>query len=143
MVIHKVLVVCVGNICRSPMGQALLAQKQPRLTVASAGLSALVDEGADAHAIEVMDEIGIDIRSHRAQQLNSALMQQFDLILCMSKDQERWIKQQWPMHRGKVYRLGHWIDQDISDPYRKPKAVFETIRDLIIDATTSWQDKLD
>ncbi|MFS9669038.1 protein tyrosine phosphatase, partial [Klebsiella pneumoniae] len=69
MSFKKILVVCVGNICRSPIGEALLQQQHPNLTVKSAGLSALVGEGADDKAIQVMDEWNIDIRSHRAQQL--------------------------------------------------------------------------
>ena len=66
MSFKKILVVCVGNICRSPIGEALLQQQHPNLIVKSAGLSALVDEGADEKAIQVMDEWNIDMRSHRA-----------------------------------------------------------------------------
>lgn len=78
MSFKKILVVCVGNICRSPIGEALLQQQHPNLTVKSAGLSALVGEGADEKAIQVMDEWNVDIRSHRAQQLTQELMQTFD-----------------------------------------------------------------
>lgn len=142
MAFNKILVVCIGNICRSPMGEAFLQQQHPTLKVASAGISAMVDHPADDKAISVMDELGVDIRRHRAQQLTSELMQEYDLILCMSSDQEKYIKQQWQHHRGKVYRLGHWLNQNIADPYKHPIEMFYDIRDLIHQSVQSWQAKL-
>ena len=142
MAFNNILVVCVGNICRSPMAEALLQQQHPNLLVVSAGIQALVGESADEKAITVMDAINIDIRAHRAQQLTSHLLQAYDLILCMSYEQEKWIKQQWPYQRGKVFRLGHWLNTNIADPYTKSIDVFYDTRDLINQAVISWQAKL-
>ncbi|CCJ93258.1 Low molecular weight protein-tyrosine-phosphatase Wzb [Cronobacter malonaticus 681] len=50
---NKILVVCVGNICRSPTAERLLKRYLPDVTVASAGLGALVGKGADASAVSV------------------------------------------------------------------------------------------
>lgn len=50
---NKILVVCVGNICRSPTAERLLKLYQPELTVESAGLGALVGKGADERATSV------------------------------------------------------------------------------------------
>lgn len=50
---NKILVVCVGNICRSPTAERLLKHYQPELTVDSAGLGALVGKGADERAMSV------------------------------------------------------------------------------------------
>ena len=142
MSFNKILVVCVGNICRSPIGEALMQKQHPNLTVKSAGLSALVGEGADDKAIQVMDEWDVDIRPHRAQQLTQELMQEFDLILCMSKDQEAWIKQNYSSQRGKVYRIGHWIDKNVDDPYKLPIEKFYESRETLDKAVSSWKDKL-
>ena len=142
MSFKKILVVCVGNICRSPIGEALLQQQHPNLTVKSAGLSALVGEGADEKAIQVMDEWNVDMRSHRAQQLTQELMQTFDLVLCMSKDQESWMKQNYSSQRGKVYRIGHWINENVADPYKLPIEKFYESRELLNKAVESWKDKL-
>ena len=142
MSFKKILVVCVGNICRSPIGEALLQQQHPNLIVKSAGLSALVGEGADEKAIQVMDEWNVDMRSHRAQQLTQELMQTFDLVLCMSKDQESWMKQNYSSQRGKVYRIGYWINENVADPYKLPIEKFYESRELLNKAVESWKDKL-
>ena len=142
MSFKKILVVCVGNICRSPIGEALLRKQHPNLIVNSAGLSALVGEGADDKAIQVMDEWNVDIRNHRAQQLTQELMQTFDLVLCMSKDQENWMKQNYSSQRGKVYRIGHWINENVADPYKLPIEKFYESRELLNKAVESWKDKL-
>ena len=69
--IRHVLVVCVGNICRSPMAEALLRRElrgQEGFTVDSAGLGALVGHPASEYSVELMAEIGEDISGHRARE---------------------------------------------------------------------------
>ena len=70
--IRHILVVCVGNICRSPMAEALLKRElreQDGFTVESAGLGALVGHSASDISVERMDEMGIDITGHRRYRL--------------------------------------------------------------------------
>lgn len=140
--IDSILVVCIGNICRSPMGEYFFKQKFPNKTIASAGIGALVGEGADPKACQVMQDRGIDMSPHVAQQLTGELVRQFDLILCMSSEQERWIKERWGFARGKVYRLGHWLDENVADPYRHPLSAFEGACTLIDEMVVTWQDKI-
>ena len=47
-----------------------------------------------------------------------------------------------PVARGKVHRLGEWQDQDIPDPYRKPRAAFEEALVLIDQGCKSWAEKI-
>ena len=68
MQIQNILVVCVGNICRSPMAEFFLKQSHPDLHISSAGLSAMVGHSADNKAIACMDGLNIDMRSHVARQ---------------------------------------------------------------------------
>ena len=79
----SVLVVCIGNICRSPMGQALLAAAAPGIEVTSAGTGALIGQQADPIARELMTARGLDIEGHVARQINQAMCQSADLILTM------------------------------------------------------------
>ena len=142
MTFENILVVCVGNICRSPIAAALLIDKFPQKNIDSAGLSAVVGHSADAKAQEVMRVDGLDMSDHVAKQIDEALVTTADLILTMSVNQTRWIEEQWPHCRGKTFRIGHWIDKDIMDPYQHEKSVFETTRQDIIDSLEAWYDKI-
>ncbi|WP_201607418.1 low molecular weight protein-tyrosine-phosphatase [Psychrobacter okhotskensis] len=142
MAFENILVVCVGNICRSPIAAALLIDKFPQKNIDSAGLSAVVGHSADAKAQEVMRVDGLDMSDHIAKQIDEALVTTADLILTMSTNQTRWIEEQWPHCRGKTFRIGHWLDKDIADPYQHEKSVFETTRQDIIDSLEAWYDKI-
>lgn len=142
MVFENILVVCVGNICRSPIAAALLMERYPQKNIDSAGLSAVVGHSADAKAQEVMRVDGLDMSDHVAKQIDEALVTTADLILTMSVNQTRWIEEQWPHCRGKTFRIGHWLDKDIADPYQHEKSVFETTRQDIIDSLEAWYDKI-
>ena len=144
-VIRHIIVVCVGNICRSPMAEALLRNAlrgQEEITVESAGLGALVGHPASEFAVELMEERGIDISSHKAQQLTPDLVSKADLILVMESGHRRVIDENDITARGKVHRLGEWQDKDIDDPYRQEKTAFiEALAD-IESGIASWVEKL-
>ncbi|MGL4220446.1 MAG: protein tyrosine phosphatase, partial [Shewanella sp.] len=72
---EKILVVCVGNICRSPTGERLLQAHFPLRDISSAGISALVDKPADKLAYEVAFKHGLSLEKHCARQLTQALCQ--------------------------------------------------------------------
>ena len=143
--VRHILVVCVGNICRSPMAEALLRNAlrgKEEFSVESAGLSALVDEPASEHAVALMSERGIDISSHRARQLQPELVNKADLILVMESGHKKAIETADVTVRGKVFRLGETSDRDIVDPYRRSRAVFEDVLEDIDEGIADWVKRL-
>ena len=90
--IRNILVVCVGNICRSPMAEALLKsalREQEGFKVESAGLGALVGYPAAEDTVALMDEMGIDITAHRARQIHPDMVAEADLVLVMESGHKR------------------------------------------------------
>ncbi len=144
---NKILVVCVGNICRSPTGEAILKQLLPNRTVDSAGIAALksglVGKPADAMALQVAAEHGVDLGEHQAKQLTSELCAQYDLILVMEKRHKEALTEIAPEARGKTMLFGQWNGQcDIPDPYRQSREAFDHAYKLIDEAANAWAVKL-
>ena len=145
IMIRHILVVCVGNICRSPMAEALLKRElrgQDGFTVESAGLGALVGHPASEYSVELMDEMGIDITGHRARQIHPDMVRDADLVLVMEAGHKRAIDDADPSARGKVYRLGEWQDRNIDDPYRQARIAYEEALEDIEAGVASWAKKI-
>lgn len=140
MQINNVLMVCIGNICRSPTAEYLLKHECPDLKVHSAGISALVNHPADEKAQHCMDIQGISMAEHRARQLNATLLKEADLILVMSHNQQSHIEKTWPFAKGKIFRLGHWQNCNIADPYQHDQAFFDQTFQLIQQCIKDWKE---
>lgn len=141
--INSVLVVCVGNICRSPTGERLFKRALPEKQFASAGLSALSGYPADQTAREVATQHGLSLEGHRARQLTARMCREYDLILVMEKKHVEQVNRIDPAARGKTMLLGHWLNQqEIADPYRKSREAFEGVYELLENATQKWVNVL-
>ena len=138
----NILVLCIGNICRSPIAEALLKQHFPDKTIWSAGLGALVGNPADPLSIQVAAAHGVDMSAHRAQQLASWMCQSAGLILVMEQGHKTEIEQLYPLVRGKVFRLGEIGKFDIADPYTQPLEAFETTYTDIARGVADWAPRI-
>jgi protein-tyrosine phosphatase len=139
---NRVLVVCLGNICRSPMAAAMLQAALKDKTIASAGIGALVGEPADPMAISLMNERGLDLSAHRARQIDEQMLHAHDLLLVMEGYHREWIEDRWPQARGRVYRWGHWSDFDVPDPYRRDEQAFREALALLDRGLEDWKEKI-
>ncbi|MEX9823095.1 arsenate reductase/protein-tyrosine-phosphatase family protein [Raoultella planticola] len=139
----SILVVCTGNICRSPIAERYLRRALPGKTICSAGTGAVVGHGADEAAIRVASMHGLSLDGHKGQQFNSMLGRQYDLILVMERTHIEQIDRVSPEARGKIMLFGHWLGQkDIPDPYRKSDEAFISVYELIEKAGQRWVEKL-
>jgi len=139
---NSILVVCVGNICRSPTGERLLRKYLPKLKIDSAGVGALVGKPADASALEVAAQHQLSLEGHCAQQLTKSLCREYDLILVMEKGHVASVCNIAPEVRGKVMLFGHWNDREIPDPYKKSLDAFQAVYSLLDTAAEQWANKL-
>ncbi|MCH8492487.1 MAG: low molecular weight phosphotyrosine protein phosphatase [Idiomarina sp.] len=152
----KILVVCVGNICRSPTAQFLLQRELPHKQINSAGLYAMVStnengekvgDAMDSHARATAEKHGLMCPEHTAQQFTGELGRNHDLILVMEQRHRDDIAKRFPEALAKTMLLGQWDTQregnkDIPDPYRKSDEVFEQIYKLIERNSMLWANKL-
>jgi protein-tyrosine phosphatase len=147
-VFQKILTICTGNICRSPLAEEMLRQlslsKTPAVEVRSAGIGALQGAPADDTVQRIAQEHGLQLDAHRGQQVTTALTRWADLILVMEPHHLQYILRTDPTARGKTFLLGHWLptQTDIADPYRKSEDSYRQAHTRIAEAVQSWRTAL-
>lgn len=141
----NILIVCIGNICRSPTAQQLLgaALAPAGISVSSAGLAALRDHPLEPLAGQVLQEHGYVPLAHKARQLSVEAVSVADLILVMELRHIDGVLSLAPEARGKVFLLGKWqCNREITDPYRQGKPAFVQAYALIEQASHAWAQRL-
>jgi protein-tyrosine phosphatase len=142
----KILMVCLGNICRSPLADAILNSiSSDKIIVDSAGTSDYhIDSLPDTRMINKAKEHGFDLNSLRARQFNSDDFENFDLILTMDKDNYKNVlkKSQKPEHLKKV-KLFLSNEMDVPDPYFGKEDGFEEVFKIIYNECQLIVKKID
>jgi len=150
----RILFVCMGNICRSPTAEGVfsaLIQKeklQHLIDIDSAGTHAYhIDEAPDLRSQKAAKDRGIDLSTQRARKVIFGDFEDFDYLLAMDIENLAILKQACPdaqQHKVKLFLdyAPHLPTNEVPDPYYGGKYGFETVLDLIEEASTGFLNEL-
>lgn len=127
---QRVLVLCHGNICRSPYAEVLLAELLPGAEVRSAGLEAADGHDADEAAARAAVRAGHSLQGHRSHPLDDADLEWAHLVLVMGGGQWAEVVRRSPWAKPKLRMLGDFLPEPphlVKDPWGQPDAVFDEI----------------
>ena len=143
----RVLFVCLGNICRSPLAEGVFKEAVTRrgwgdlVSVDSCGTAAYhAGERPDQRSVEVARQHGIDISAQRARKLEDDDFERFHLIVPMDRDNERNVLRRMPAGAScEIKRLTTFIEADVGpdvpDPYYGGPGGFQHVYDLLVSAS--------
>ncbi|MEE3851341.1 low molecular weight phosphotyrosine protein phosphatase [Gordonia sp. LSe1-13] len=152
----SVLFICTGNICRSPMGEAILRGQVEKagldVSSASAGVGAMNGHEMHRHAVEVLREHDYDPADFHSRYLRPPILQDADLVLCFTRDHRAAAQQLLPVRWKRMFTLTEFAELadgatgslddiianrsridtnsahlDIADPMGRPKDDFERV----------------
>jgi protein-tyrosine phosphatase len=135
--VRRVMVVCQGNICRSPFAERHLAGLCPGIEVRSSGLRTRGGDPAQPGALRVGRELGTDLSDHVSQRLDTDDVAWADLIIGMQGWHEAEVLARHPTSRGKVLLLGDFLPAAphlIADPWGHDDDFFRTVFERIVTA---------
>lgn len=137
----RVVFICTGNICRSPMAEGILRYQGEKLgrsdlKVSSMGIHGLDHQQPARYAIDVCQENNIDISDHRSRSLVIPELEAADIFLSMERVQRDFIRLYMPNLDDRNFLLGAWPDKEtrksnIKDPIGCPMKTFRKVFKII------------
>lgn len=148
---QKVLLVCLGNICRSPLAHGVLNHlvDPAKVEVDSAGTGAYhIGKAPDRRSIAVAKANGLDISQQRARQFQAEDFQQFDHIFVMDKENLADVRRLAPdaetAQKAQLFLsvLENSVEE-VPDPYYGGEEGFQYVYDLVLEASKAIVKKLE
>ena len=150
-----IVFVCTGNTCRSPMAAALCRHvltkrfdckpedvEQHGVVIESAGLAAGSGSQASPEAVDVMREMDIDLSEHSSQPLTLQLLEQADLVLCMTRSHKQALDAQCPELTSRVHLLCRDAS-DVGDPIGGTVDEYRRCANQIQQQLQQWLDEVE
>ncbi len=143
----RLLFICTGNICRSPMAEGLARHyansRSREVEVRSASQMGLKGHPAEPNAVKVMAEIGIDISEHRSQAMTPEILNWADYILVMEAQHSREARKRAPEKEDRILLLGTFCGLfEVPDPLGGWKRRFRQSRDQLRTCVENFMDRL-
>jgi protein-tyrosine phosphatase len=124
--IDKVLILCYGNICRSPLAAALAARLMPNVSVSSAGFHTKTGRRSPDFVLAAANMLGVDLAEHRSNCVDAKMIGEAELILIMDIRNYDLLKMGFPRALDKTLFLGMLLPSpqlEIKDPYDDPASM--------------------
>jgi protein-tyrosine-phosphatase len=149
--LKKLLFVCSGNTCRSPLAEGIAKKIFPddllsKVEISSAGTSALEGSPASETAVRVAEKHSIDLRNHRSTFLNRPLVKDVDLIITMGSKHRQTVGVVDPSALSYTYLLTDFCDDeegDVADPIGMGEDGYEATYAILEKCIRGLIDKLE
>lgn len=149
----KIIFVCTGNVCRSPMAEYYFnkkikyLEKDNEYIASSCGINAKSGEPATYNAVEAMKKYNVDISEHRARKIYDLNVLDFDLIITLTKQHKFLVENMYPEIKGNVYTLKEFVNPNseylnIDDPWGLDDKVYEQCAKDIVEYVDKLIDKI-
>ncbi len=151
---YLALIVCTGNTCRSPMGEALLRRnvatrlgctelelESRGIAIRSGGIAAMPGGLPSQQSVEVMHSMGLDISKHISQPVTDLIARHADLILAMTSGHRRALVAQWPDLDTRTF-LFSTDNHDVCDPIGQATSLYQQCADELSAHVGTWADKI-
>lgn len=127
----KILFVCTGNTCRSPMAEAILRTKLKRNKIrwwdaSSCGIHAELGGTISPKSKTALEEVGIPVENFKPRQLTQKLIESSTIVICMTESQKKMLEA-----CGNVYCIKDMCGYDVPDPYGCNLDAYKVTRDAL------------
>ncbi|MBL9117941.1 MAG: low molecular weight protein arginine phosphatase [Verrucomicrobiaceae bacterium] len=132
-----VLFVCTGNVCRSPMAEALfreLVKDRQDYVVGSAGVAAMPGQAASQHTVDILADKGISIRDFRSRPVSDRLIREATHIFAMAGHHLELLAMDFPEAADKAYLVSEFCaddglrGEDVHDPIGMGRGAYDHTR---------------
>lgn len=149
----KIMFVCSGNICRSPMAHYYMQKKvkdlklENRFLISSCGIYAYSGEKATSNAIIAMKDYCVDLEKHRATNIFDTNIVEYDYIITLTKLHKSQIEFNFPKLKGKIFTLKEFVNEeimyiDIDDPWGLNLEVYKNCAKEIVENVDKLVEKI-
>ncbi|MDG1138092.1 MAG: low molecular weight protein arginine phosphatase [Opitutales bacterium] len=149
-----VVFICTANVCRSPMAEKLFEEaltkssSKQKISVFSAGISAMDGDKASDNSIIACDEVGLDLSDHRSAAITRATIENASVIFCMTESHRALLHMYFELPEDSpIFLMREFIkdgSKELPDPYGQDIDIYRECRNDMVEALPSlinWVEK--